>query len=373
MSNQNSSRYSRQISLPEVGQAGQAQLQSSRVLIVGAGGLGCPAALYLAAAGVGHLGLIDPDQVALSNLQRQILYTPSDLGKAKVTRAAERLMALNPELQIQTFALAVDAENAIELVKNWDIVVDGSDQLPVRYWLNAACLQAGIPLVYGSLYRFAGQLSVLGSPGPCYRCLFPELPSHGSIPDCNTGGVLGAMAGLVGTLQALETLKFLLGQPCLQGELLLIEGLSLAFEKVSLSRDPDCPGCGPNPRPLLGQENVSQRIPEVQASELENWLESHPHLQILDLRPVSESNLHEDALPMAFPGRHLPLEELPSQLHSLQQGEPVLLFCQRGVRSQAGGQLLLKAGFQKVVHLQGGIDAWHAFQSAQCNDDEIIL
>lgn len=368
MSDLNISRFSRQISLPEVGQAGQSRLQSGRVLIVGAGGLGCPAALYLAAAGVGCLGLVDPDQVALSNLQRQILYTPSDLGKTKVTRAAARLRDLNPDLQIQTEALAVDGANAAELVKNWDIVVDGSDQLPVRYWLNAACLQAGIPLVYGSLYRFAGQLSVFGSPGPCYRCLFPELPGPGSIPNCNTGGVLGAMAGLIGTLQALETLKFLLGQPYLQGELLLIDGLSLAFEKVSLSRDPDCPECGPNPRPLQGLEKSSQPLPEVQASELENWLESHPGLQILDLRPHSDSNMHFDALPIAFPGRHLPLEELPSQLHSLQQGEPVLLYCQRGVRSQAGGQLLLKAGFQKVVHLHGGLDAWQAFQAAQFND-----
>ncbi len=373
MSIQHIARYSRQISLPEVGQTGQERLQSSRVLIVGAGGLGCPAALYLAAAGVGCLGLVDPDQVAMSNLQRQILYTPSDLGQAKVTKAAARLRALNPELEIQTFALAVDAENVTELVNHWDIVVDGSDQLPVRYWLNAACLQAGIPLVYGSLYRFAGQLSVFGSPGPCYRCLFPELPGLGSIPDCNTGGILGAMAGLLGTLQALETLKCLLGQPCLRGELLLIDGLSLAFEKVNLSRDPDCPGCGPNPRPLKNLAKSLMDLPEVKASELENWLESHPDLQILDLRPSSDSNLSIDALPMAFPGRHLPLEELPAQLHSLQQGMPVLLYCQRGVRSQAGGQILLKAGFQQVIHLQGGLDAWQDFQTSQSREDEIIL
>jgi molybdopterin/thiamine biosynthesis adenylyltransferase/rhodanese-related sulfurtransferase len=373
MSIQGMARFSRQISLPEVGQAGQERLQSSRVLIVGVGGLGCPAALYLAAAGVGCLGLVDPDQVALSNLQRQILYTPCDLGQAKVTRAAARLRDLNPELEIQTFALAVDAENVAELVKNWDIVVDGSDQLPVRYWLNAACLRAGIPLVYGSLYRFAGQLSVFGKPGPCYRCLFPELPGLGSIPDCNTGGVLGAMAGLLGTLQALETLKYLLGQPCLRGELLLIDGLSLFFEKINLSRDPDCPECGPNPRPLLDLVNSSLPLPEVRASELENFLACHPGLQILDLRPDSDSNLQVGSLPMAFPGQHLPLEELPSQLHNLQQGVPVLLFCQRGVRSQAGGQILLKAGFQQVHHLQGGLDAWLAFQVSQSCEDEIIL
>ncbi len=373
MSIQNTSRYSRQISLPEVGQAGQNRLQSSRVLIVGAGGLGCPAALYLAAAGVGCLGLVDPDQVALSNLQRQILYCPSDLGQAKVTRAASRLQALNPEIQIQTFPLAIDAENTAELVKDWDIVVDGSDQLPVRYWLNTACLQAGIPLVYGSLYRFSGQLSVFGSPGPCYRCLFPELPGEGTVPDCNTGGILGAMAGLLGTLQALETLKFLLGQPCLRGELLLLEGLNLNFEKVSVSRDPDCPGCGPNPRPLQFLTENSLPLPEVSALELENWLNCHPGLQILDLRPLTDSKVLIDSLPMAFPGRHLPLEELPSQLHSLQQGEPVLLYCQRGVRSKAGGQLLLKAGFQQVAHLQGGLDAWQDFQATQTTDDEIIL
>lgn len=377
MSIHNPARYARQISLPQVGEAGQLRLQSSRVLIVGAGGLGCPVAQYLAAAGVGCLGLVDPDQIALSNLQRQILYTPDHLGQPKVAIAAAHLQAQNPQLQLETFALAVDEVNAHDLVKNWDIVVDGSDQLPVRYWLNAACLQAGIPLVYGSIYRFAGQLSVFASPGPCYRCLFPELPRAGSIPDCNTGGILGAMAGLLGTLQALETLKFLLGQPVLSGELLLVDGLSLAFEKVQLSRDPDCPGCGPNPRPLEAQatEETSLPLPEVSPSELEDWIQAHPDLQILDLRPAKEASASAPSLAsQALPGSlHLPLEALPNQLHSLQQGTPVLLYCQRGVRSQAGGQLLLKAGFKQVAHLRGGLDAWLDFQASNPISEEIVL
>ncbi|MGE3727460.1 MAG: molybdopterin-synthase adenylyltransferase MoeB [Candidatus Sericytochromatia bacterium] len=355
---QHFARYARQISLPEVGHKGQLRLQESRVLIVGAGGLGCPVALYVAAAGVGKLGLVDPDQIALSNLQRQILYTDAEIGQAKVARAEARLKALNPELQVETLALAVDAKNVFDLVKNWDIVVDGSDQLPVRYWLNAACLQAGIPLVYGSIYRFAGQVSLFAAPGPCYRCLFPELPSAGSIPDCNTGGVLGAMAGLIGTLQALETLKFLLGQPSLNGKLLLIDGLTLAFEKVLLSRDPDCPGCGPNLRPLRDQAEVCLSVPTVSASELENWIGAHPNVQILDLRPSHSEEKPDNSLPLEFQGRSLALEDLPNQLHSLQQGLPVLLYCQRGVRSLAGSQLLIQAGFRQVAHLQGGLEAW---------------
>lgn len=356
--NQHSARYARQISLPEVGHKGQLRLQESRVLIVGAGGLGCPVALYLAAAGVGTLGLVDPDQIALSNLQRQILYTDADIGQPKVARAAARLKGLNADLYVESLALAVDAENVFDLVKNWDIVVDGSDQLPVRYWLNAACLKAGIPLVYGSIYRFAGQVSLFAAPGPCYRCLFPELPSAGSIPDCNTGGVLGAMAGLIGTLQALETLKYLLGQPSLNGKLLLIDGLTLTFEQVFLSRDPDCPGCGPHPRPLKDPSEVCLSVPTVNASELENWISSHPKVQILDLRPSQTEAKPFNSLPRAYQGRSLALEDLPNELHSLQQGLPVLLYCQRGVRSLAGGQLLIKAGFRQVAHLQGGVEAW---------------
>jgi sulfur-carrier protein adenylyltransferase/sulfurtransferase len=346
MSIQDASRFSRQMTLPQVGEAGQTRIQNGRVLIVGIGGLGCPAALYLAAAGVGKLGLVDPDQVALSNLQRQILYTPADLGQNKVLSAAEKLLVFNPNLQIKCFAQALTAENAEMLIKDWDVVIDGSDQIAVRYLLNAACNKNNIPFIYGSIYRFSGQVSVFQKPGPCYRCLFPDPPAKGSIPDCNQGGVLGAIAGLVGTIQALESLKVLLGLDSLAGQLLLIDGLEMQFEKIALSRAPDCLCCGKAPQPL--HEFANQRIMQISPVKLHAWIASQSQLQLLDVRTPNSSD--------PLKGRNLPLEELSQHLYSLEQGAPILVYCQRGIRSTAAAELLLEAGFTQVYNLQGGLD-----------------
>lgn len=348
-------RYARQISLPQVGIEGQLRLKQARVLVIGVGGLGCPAALYLAAAGVGHLGLVDPDRVALSNLQRQILYTPADLGELKVFQAQASLQRQNPDLQVVCFPQSVSTANVEHCLDGWDVVIDGSDQLHVRYLLDAACRRRHMPWIYGSVYRFEGQLAVFSPPGPCYRCLFPDPPTPDAIPNCQQGGVLGVLPGLMGTLQALEALKILLGLPSAAG-LLLVNGLTLDFAHIQLSRDPDCPGCGPRPRPL--PEDTSSHppaIPEITPDMLSAWLHHHPSAQIFDLRSAPDS---PPPAPLTQ-ARHWPLETgLPSDLPT--QDTPLLLFCQRGIRSLKGAQLLQAAGFQQVYSLKGGLEALQA-------------
>lgn len=245
-------RYSRHLLLPEVGEAGQARLSRARVLVVGAGGLGSPAAYYLAAAGVGHLRIVDPDRVERSNLQRQVLHTDARVGDAKVVSARASMLALNPTIEIEALELRLDDDNAGALVDGCDVVLDGSDNFRARYAVNAACVRAGRPLVYGAVHRYEGQVSVFAAPGPCYRCLFPEPPPADAAPNCAEAGVLGVVPGLVGLMQASETVKLLLGigEP-LVGRLVHVDALSMRFRELALPRDPDCPGCGPDPRPVL--------------------------------------------------------------------------------------------------------------------------
>lgn len=338
-------RYQRQLSLPEIGESGQLRLKAARVLLIGVGGLGCPAALYLAAAGVGHLTLIDPDRVALSNLQRQILYGPADLGQNKTACAQQRLRAQNPDLTIETHAKAANAANLPAWLADHDLVIDGCDQLPLRITLDAACRAAQVPWVYGSVYRFEGQLARFDPTGPCYRCLFPQPPP--AVPDCNSGGVLGVLPGLIGTLQALEALKWLVGQRDPTG-LLLVDGLALRFDKIALSRDPDCPGCGPNAQapPALW--------PELLPAELAAWLTRHPEALCLDLRADQSRPLP----PLLQPAHPLSLEDLPD-FHA--EGQPLLLVCQRGLRARAAQEQLCAAGHNAFL-LSGGLEALAEFE-----------
>lgn len=355
LSAQEQLRYARQISLPQIGSSGQLRLKQARVLIIGLGGLGCPAALYLAAAGVGCLGLVDPDHVALSNLQRQILYTPADLGQPKVLQAQASLQRQNPDLQVESFPWAVTADSVMELIAEWDLILDGSDQLNLRYLLDAACRHQHKTWIYASVYRFEGQLAVFSPQGPCYRCLFPDPPAAGALPDCNAGGVLGVLPGLLGTLQALEALKILLGYPPAQ-HLLLVDGLELRFDSVQLSQDPNCPGCGPQPRPPAQPTTDSPTVAEIAPQTLLSWLAHHPSAQVLDVRPQAGG-----AVPAPLSGaRHWPLESgLPQDLPA--QNRPLLLFCQRGQRSLRGAQQLKSAGFSEVYSLSGGLEALQEF------------
>ncbi|PIQ23173.1 molybdenum cofactor biosynthesis protein MoeB [bacterium (Candidatus Blackallbacteria) CG17_big_fil_post_rev_8_21_14_2_50_48_46] len=345
-------RYSRQISLPELGETGQLRLKNARVLIVGAGGLGCPAALYLAAAGVGSLGLIDPDQVQLSNLQRQILYTPQDLGKFKTEQAQSHLNALNPEIEVFSYPEALGPENISQRLEDWDLVIDGTDQLPLRYLLNAACREAQIPWIYGSVYRFDGQVACFHPAGPCYRCVFPELPDIGSIPDCNQGGILGVLPGIIGQFQALEALKYLLWpERPPKPELLLWNGMNLELEKIQLSQDPECPGCGPEPAPLKSLKQLCQPVSEIQTSELEAWLKAHPQARLCDLRPSPG-----DALPAQLSGAEW-LDLSAPTTWPTPKSQELLLFCQRGIRSRQAAQILRNVGYLQTVSLSGGLEA----------------
>jgi molybdopterin/thiamine biosynthesis adenylyltransferase/rhodanese-related sulfurtransferase len=346
-------RYQRQISLPEIGESGQLRLKAARVLIIGVGGLGCPAALYLAAAGVGHLTLVDPDRVALSNLQRQILYGPADLGQPKTTCAQQRLQAQNPTVTIETHAIAATSAHVSSWLANHDLVIDGSDQLPLRLALNAACRAAQVPWVYGSVYRFEGQLARFDPAGPCYRCLFPQPPA--TVPDCNSAGVLGVLPGLIGTLQALEALKWLLGQRDPTG-LLLVDGLALRFENITLSQDPNCPGCGPN------AEAPPALRPELLAAELAQWRAHHPEALCLDLRADQSRPLP----PLLQPAR--PLTDL-SAIDP--EGRPLLLVCQRGQRARAAQEQLCQAGHQAIL-LSGGLEALAEFEQEKTSLQRLI-
>ena len=360
-------RYSRHLIMPEVGMEGQLKLKQARVLCIGTGGLGAPLGLYLAAAGVGHIGLVDFDVVDFTNLQRQVLFGTSDVGRPKITAAADRLRNLNPEIRIDAVEERLSSENALELFRDYDIIVDGTDNFPTRYLVNDACVLLGKPNVYGSIFRFEGQITVFGYPdGPCYRCLYPEPPPPGLVPSCAEGGVLGVLPGIVGTIQAAETLKLIIGkgQPLI-GRLLLFDALGMKFRELRLRKNPDCPVCGTN-RTLTklidyaefcgirGEEAPSTvtNIPEITPKELKARLDRGDDVYVLDVREPHEYQICN------IQGHLIPLGELPQHVHELDSSREIVAHCKSGKRSAQAVEFLQKAGFRKISNLKGGILAW---------------
>jgi adenylyltransferase/sulfurtransferase len=351
-------RYHRQTILPEFGEAGQRRLRAGRVLLIGAGGLGAPAALYLAAAGVGTIGLVDFDDVDETNLQRQVLYSTDDVGQPKLTAAAARLRGLNPEVTVVCHDQPFGVENALGLVRAYDVVIDGTDNFPTRYLVNDACVMARTPNVYGSVFRFEGQVSVFGlAEGPCYRCLHPEPPPAGLIPNCAEAGVLGVLPGVIGTLQATEAIKLLTGMgESLVGRLVLYDALRLRFREIALPRDPDCPVCGDRPTiHTLTAYDATCESPmsnDMTVEELKEWRASHrPHL-LLDVREPSEV-----AICRIDGSMTVPLGELAGQLDALPADQPIVVHCKMGGRSARATAMLRAKGFD-AHNLSGGIMAW---------------
>ncbi len=360
-------RYSRHLIMPEVGMAGQLKLKAAKVLTIGAGGLGSPLALYLAAAGVGRIGIVDFDVVDMTNLQRQVLHSTESVGVSKLQSAKQRLEALNPQIQIDLFETRLSSENALDIFKDYDIVVDGTDNFPTRYLVNDACVLLGKPNVYGSIFRFEGQASVFGLPdGPCYRCLYPEPPPPGLVPSCAEGGVLGILPGTIGVIQATETVKLILGvgKP-LVGRLVLYDALQMHFRELKLRKDPQCPICGENRtihelidyNQFCGiSEEPASTLPtdwEMDPTELKAALDGKEDLYLLDVRETHEWDICQ------IPGAHLiPLGQLPSRLNELDTADNIVAYCRSGVRSGKAVDLLKKAGFRKIKNLTGGILAW---------------
>jgi sulfur-carrier protein adenylyltransferase/sulfurtransferase len=348
-------RYSRHLLIPEVGLRGQQRLARSRVLVVGAGGLGSPALQYLAAAGVGRIGVMDGDRVDETNLQRQTIFATADVGRNKAAAAAERLAALNPGIAVDVLPLDLDAGNARELVRLYDAVLDCTDRFPVRYLVNDACVLEGKPDVYGSIFRFDGQVSVFGADGgPCYRCLYPEPPPAGSVPTCAEGGVLGALAGIVGAWQASETLKLLLGiGGPLIGRLMLIETLDARVREVRFDRDPNCALCGTQPAPRelhpveAHAEESAGDVEEIEAAQLEEAL---TRARLLDVREPHEAVL--GTLPGAI---SIPASELEARMHELDSAQRYVVACRVGAKSLWAVRRLRDAGFTRLVHLRGGL------------------
>jgi sulfur-carrier protein adenylyltransferase/sulfurtransferase len=359
-------RYSRHLTLPDVGLEGQTKLGAARVLLVGAGGLGSPAALYLAAAGVGTLGIVDSDVVDRSNLQRQILHGTASIGMAKTDSARERLHDINPHVSVKVFPQRLTSANGLAVIRDFDIVVDGSDNFPTRYLVNDACVLLGKPDVYGSIFQFDGQVSVFdASRGPCYRCLFAEPPPPDLVPSCAEGGVLGVLPGIIGSLQALEAIKLIvgLGHPLI-GRLLLFDGRRAQFRELALEKDRDCPVCGPNPTVtrLIDYEafcgvretgNGKRETVEISPQELYRERGRKPNLVLIDVREPREVEIAHIG-----GARHIPLRELPSRLSEIPGHGEIVTMCHHGQRSQKAREILVGAGFSNVRSLAGGIDAW---------------
>ena len=370
LSNEEIRRYSRHLIMPEVGVEGQKKLKAARVLAIGAGGLGSPLAVYLAAAGVGTLGLVDNDVVDDSNLQRQIIYGVSDVGRPKLQAAAERLRDMNPNVEVVPYETRLTSENALEIFRDYDIIADGTDNFPTRYLVNDACVLTGKPNVYASIFRFEGQASVFwAEKGPCYRCLYTEPPPPGLVPSCAEGGVLGILPGLLGVIQATETVKLILGSgDPLIGRLLLVDALSMRFRELKLHKNPDCVICGPNPTVTklvdyeqfcgIPQEQArvataTGRIPEVTVQELKAMRDRGEEFVLVDVREP-----HEFAI-CAFPESvKIPLGTLPQNVNRLSTADEIVVHCKMGGRSAKAVQFLQDAGFRKVRNLAGGIDRW---------------
>jgi sulfur-carrier protein adenylyltransferase/sulfurtransferase len=366
LSNDEILRYSRHLIMPEVALDGQQRLKAARVLCIGAGGLGSPLALYLGAAGVGTIGLVDFDVVDYTNLQRQILHTTPDVGRPKLASAAEKLRAMNPYLELKTFETRLTSDNALEILRDFDVVVDGTDNFATRYLVNDACVLLGKPNVYGSIFRFEGQASVFATKeGPCYRCLYPEPPPPGLVPSCAEGGVLGVLPGLVGVIQATETIKLILGKgESLVGRLLLVDALSMRFRELKLRKNPDCPACGERRTitrlidyeefcGVRGEEAPAEAgVPEITVEELKRKRDAGEDLLLVDVREPHEVQICD------LGGLLIPLGDLPRRVHELDSARDIVVHCRSGPRSARAVAFLRQAGFKKARNLAGGILAW---------------
>jgi sulfur-carrier protein adenylyltransferase/sulfurtransferase len=363
------SRYSRHLILPEVGMEGQQKLKAAKVLCVGTGGLGSPLAFYLAAAGIGTLGLVDFDVVDASNLQRQIIHSTKDIGRKKLDSAAEKLTALNPTLNVIKHETMLSSANALEIIKDYDIVADGTDNFPTRYLVNDACVILGKPNAYGSIFRFEGQASVFAAEdGPCYRCLYPEPPPPGLVPSCAEGGVLGILPGLVGVIQATEVIKLILGKGTpLIGRLMLVDALNMRFRELKLRKNPDCPVCGENPTitqlidyqqfcgivpEAKGDKTVKNGIPQISVKELKRRIDAGEDIQLIDVREPYEYQIAQ------IGGKLIPQNDVPQRLAEIDRNREVIVHCRSGARSQRIAEFLVQSGYPKVANVAGGILAW---------------
>jgi sulfur-carrier protein adenylyltransferase/sulfurtransferase len=373
LSNEEIARYSRHLILPEVGLEGQQKLKAAKVLCVGTGGLGSPLAFYLAAAGIGTLGLVDFDVVDESNLQRQIIHSTKDVGRSKIDSATEKLKALNPYLNVVKHETMLSSANALEIIRDYDVVADGTDNFPTRYLVNDACVLTGKPNAYGSIFRFEGQASVFATEeGPCYRCLYPEPPPPGLVPSCAEGGVLGILPGLVGVIQATEVIKLILGKgEPLIGRLLLVDSLNMHFRELKLRKNPDCPVCGTHPtvtklidynqfcgitpEPKADSVNgtpVQNGIPQISAIDLKKRLDKKDDIFVLDVREPHEYQIAN------LGAKLIPLNDLPARAGELDKDAEIIIHCKSGGRSQKASEFLAQNGFKKVWNLAGGITAW---------------
>jgi adenylyltransferase/sulfurtransferase len=363
-------RYSRHLIMPEVGVDGQRKLKAGSVLCIGAGGLGSPAAMYLAAAGVGTIGVVDFDVVDFSNLQRQIIHGTPDVGRSKLASARDRIHAINPHVEVQTFETALSSENAMKLFEPYDVILDGTDNFPTRYLVNDACVLLGKPNTYGSIFRFEGQASVFGmKSGPCYRCLYPEPPPPGLVPSCAEGGVLGVLPGIIGVIQATEAIKLLtgIGEPLI-GRFLIYDALKMRFRELKLKKDPDCPVCGTHPTVtrLIDYEQFCGVRPaapetvavagngwEISSVELKQRLDRGDELTLVDVREPNEYQINR------IPGtRLIPLGEIPRRYAELDPDAEVVVHCKVGARSAKAADFLRSVGFKRVLNLKGGILDW---------------
>lgn len=362
-------RYSRHLLIPEVGLEGQRKLKAASVLIIGSGGLGSPVALYLAAAGIGRIGLVDYDVVETSNLQRQVIHGTSTLGTLKVESARQRMLDINPDIEVEIYNEPFTSANAMRIAESYDVLIDGTDNFPTRYLSNDVCVLLGKPNIYGSIFRFDGQVSVFDARrGPCYRCLFPEPPPPGLVPSCAEGGVLGVLPGTIGTLQATEALKLILGigEPLI-GRLLLYNALDLSFDFVNLRKNPQCKICGPQPEVtelidyeafcgVPGHDHEEGAVGggwDITAPELAERLKNGLPLRLIDVREP-----HELEISHIEGAQLIPLGQMAARLSELDSAEEMVLFCKGGSRSARALELLLSAGFRKVKNLKGGINAW---------------
>jgi adenylyltransferase/sulfurtransferase len=369
LTNDEVKRYSRHLIMPEVGVDGQRKLKAAKVLLIGAGGLGSPSGMYLAAAGVGTIGIVDYDTVDFSNLQRQIMHGTPDVGRPKLDSAKDRLLAINPEIEVKTYNTALSSENALELFAPYDIIVDGTDNFPTRYLVNDACVILGKPNAYGSIFRFEGQASVFATKdGPCYRCLYPEPPPPGLVPSCAEGGVLGVLPGIIGVIQATETVKLIMGigEPLI-GRFLIYDALKMRFRELKLRKDPDCPVCGTHPTvtKLIDYEQFCGVVPaapepltvnnatEITSVELKQRLDRGDTLKIVDVREPNEYQINKIA-----GSTLIPLGDVPKRYNELDPEAEIVVHCKMGGRSAKAADFLRSVGFKRVLNLKGGILDW---------------
>jgi len=367
LSHEEIKRYGRHLIMPEVGLSGQKKIKAASVLLVGAGGLGSPAAMYLAAAGVGRIGIVDFDTVDFSNLQRQIIHSTDDVGKPKLHSARERIVSINPHVEVETYETSLTSENALEILGEYDVIVDGTDNFPTRYLVNDACVLLRKPNVYGSIFRFEGQASVFHAErGPCYRCVYAEPPPPGLVPSCAEGGVLGVLPGIIGTTQATEALKLILGEgDPLIGRLLLFDAMKMQFRELRLRKNQECPICGDHPTihqlidyeafcgiPVRPEDGDEIKASEISVTELKSRLDRGDDIFVLDVREPHEVQI------ATLGGHVIPLNDLPARVHELDSSREIVVYCHTGNRSARAVDFLRQTGFRKVMNLRGGIDQW---------------